>query len=221
MKLNKMNVVITGANGAMGSELVKYFNGEVHCIIGTVRGLVKSMEINNRSAIFEMNLLDEYSIKQTLAIINEKIGKIHVIINVAGGFSMGSHIEENNDLWNYMYNTNFITTLNVCRQALPIMKKNKFGKIINFGAQAAKKCMPLAGPYCVSKAAVHALTQTISLEAPTYITCNAILPGIIDTIENRTSMPDANHKNWATPNKICSLIEKIITTNIDGELISV
>ena len=220
MNLNKMNIVVTGANGAMGSELVKYFNGEVHYIIGSVRSLANSMEINNGSAIFEMNLLDEYSIQQTLVEITEKIGKIHAIINVAGGFSMGSHIEENNDLWNYMYNTNFITTLNVCRQALPIMKKNKFGKIINFGAQAAKQSMPLAGPYCASKAAVHALTQTIALETPSYITCNAILPGIIDTIKNRASMPDANHKNWAKPSQICSIIENIITTSIDGELIS-
>ena len=56
------------------------------------------------------------------------------------------------------------------------------------GAQAAMKGMPLAGPYCTSKIAVHTLTKIIALENEGNITCNALVPGIIDTPSNRRQM---------------------------------
>ena len=77
---------------------------------------------------------------------------------------MGNHIEENNDTWNYMYNTNFMTALNCCQQILLKMKHAGWGRIINMGSQSATRGMPLAGAYCTSKAAVHTLTKIIALE---------------------------------------------------------
>ena len=133
---------------------------------------------------------------------------------------MGNRVEEGHDDWGYMYNTNFMTALNCCQQILPKMKLTGWGRIVNMGAQAAIKGMPLAGPYCASKMAVHSLTKIIALENGGGITCNALVPGIIDTPYNRKQMPKANHGNWVDIDKIAKKIEELLLSDESGALIS-
>ena len=146
--------------------------------------------------------------------------KKNVLFCISFIFTMGKHVEEGHDDWTYMYNTNFMTALNCCQQILPKMKQNGWGRIVNIGAQAAVKGMPLTGPYCTSKTAVHMLTKTIALENGNGITCNAILPGIIDTPANRNQMPDADHSNWVSPKQIAIKIESLLISDENGSLIN-
>jgi len=220
MKLNEMNVVITGANGGVATVLMDYFSSRAAFVVGTVRQLAESVNNNNNSAIIEMDPLDLYSIDGAIKWINNEAGDIHAWLNIIGGFTMGNHVEEGRDDWNYMYNTNFMTALNCCQQILPRMKLAGWGRIINMGARAAKKGMPLAGPYCTSKIAVHTLTKIIALENGGGITCNALLPGIIDTPSNRKQMPGADHGNWVGPGKIAKKIEGLLLSDENGALIS-
>ena len=55
MKLNEMNVVITGANGTVASELISYFSNKAAFVVGTVRQLKVNVENENNSAIIEMD----------------------------------------------------------------------------------------------------------------------------------------------------------------------
>jgi len=219
MKLNEMNIVITGANGVVATVVIDYFSNRAAFVVGTVRKLAENVD-NNNTAIIEMDPLDHYSIDNAIGWINNEAGDIHAWLNIVGGFTMGNHVEEGRDDWNYMYNTNFITTLNCCQQILPRMKHIGWGRIINIGARAAINGMPLAGPYCISKMAVHMLTKIIALENGGHITCNAILPGIIDTPSNRRKMSEANCGNWVGPNKIAKKIEELLLSNENGSLIN-
>ena len=220
MKLNEMNVVITGANGTVGSELISFFTNRAAFVVGTVRQLSENVENENNSAIIEMDPLEHYSIGSAIGWINDEVGNNHAWLNIVGGFTMGNHVEEGRDDWNYMYNTNFMTALNCCQRVLQKMKQNGWGRIVNMGAQAAVKGMPLTGPYCTSKAAVHMLTKTIALENGSGITCNAILPGIIDTPANRNQMPDADQGNWVGPKQIAMKIESLLISDENGSLIN-
>ena len=87
------------------------------------------------------------------------------------------------------------------------------------GSQSANRGMPLAGAYCTSKAAVHTLTKIIALENGRNVTCNAILPGIIDTPANRKRMPGADHSNWIAPKQIAVQIEELLLSDENGSLI--
>ena len=220
MKLNEMNIVITGVNGVVATALMDYFSNRAAFVVGTVRQLAKSVNNNNTSAIIEMDPLDLYSIDGAIDWINNEAGDIHAWLNMIGGFTMGNHVEEGRDDWNYMYNTNFMTALNCCQQILPRMKLAGWGRVINMGAQAAARGMPLAGPYCTSKIAVHALTKIIALENGGSITCNALVPGIIDTPSNRKQMPGADHSNWVGPGKIAKKIEGLLLSDENGALFS-
>ena len=63
-----------------------------------------------------------------------------------------------------MFDLNFKSVLNCCRRILPIFKKQKFGRIINFGSVAGIEGIASAGPYAVGKAAVINLSKTIAKE---------------------------------------------------------
>ena len=101
------------------------------------------------------------------------------------------------------------------------MKDRHWGRIVNIGSQSAVKGMPLTGAYCASKVAVHMLTRAIALENGNGITCNAVLPGIIDTPANRKQMPDADHRHWVQPENIAKKIEQIIVSEENGALIDI
>ena len=221
MKIDEMNIVITGANGTLAGYLLEYFSDRAAFVVGTVRQLAQTSKPKNNEAIIEMDPLDHYSIDEAIGWINSEAGDIHAWLNIIGGFVMGNHVEEGYDDWIYMYNTNFMTALNCCQQILPIMKKNGWGRIINMGSQTALSSMPLAGPYCASKAALHSLTRTIALENGGGITCNAIVPGIIDTLKNRSDMPDADHDNWTSLNDLAKGIEIILLSNDNGLLVDI
>ena len=212
MKIDEMNVLITGANGALGSFLLEYFSTRAAFVVGTIRHLAETLTPKNNEAIIEMDPLDHHSIDSAIDWVNSESGNIHVWMNIIGGFTMGNHVEEGYNDWICMYNTNFMTALNCCQQVLPLMKAVGWGKIINMGSQTAIRGMPLAGPYCASKAAVHSLTQTIALEGNNGVTCNAIVPGIINTAGNRKNMSGADHSGWVKLDNIAHEIEKILVS---------
>ena len=118
MKLNEMTIVITGANGVVASELMDYFSNKAAYVVGTVRQLSEKFEKNENTTIIEMDPLDHYSIDKAIGWVENEAGHIHVWLNIIGGFTMGNRVEEGDDDWNYMYNTNFMTTLNCCQKIL-------------------------------------------------------------------------------------------------------
>ena len=72
MKINEMNIVITGANGSVASVLMEYFSGRAAFVIGTVRRLANNVEQKN-SAIIEMDPLDHPSIERAISPINDEV----------------------------------------------------------------------------------------------------------------------------------------------------
>ena len=89
MKIGDMNIVITGANGAVASSLVEYYSKRAAFVAGTIRQLSKNLE-NKNSAIIEMDPLDHHSIENAIKLVNDEAGEIHVWMNIIGGFSMGT-----------------------------------------------------------------------------------------------------------------------------------
>ena len=97
MKIDEMNIVITGANGALASYLLEYFSARAAFVVGTVRQLAETSEVKNNETIIAMDPLDHYSIDRAVAFINNEAGDIHVWMNVIGGFVMGNRVEEGYD----------------------------------------------------------------------------------------------------------------------------
>ena len=157
---------------------------------------------------FTVNLLEAESVNSVIAEIQEKYGRIDVLANIAGGFTMGPGIDETPDKdWEFMMNLNARSVFYASRAALPDMIKKASGRIINVSARAALQGAANMGPYCASKAAVKTLTESLANETKDKgITVNCIMPGTVDTPENRESMPDANHSSWVPTSGLADVI---------------
>lgn len=216
-----MVVVVTGGKGATAKCIIEYFKLRSKAVVGTLRNLDSRWKEKDGIYFTKCDLLESDEVEGAIELIIDRLGGPHVWINAVGGFTMGNKIEDCVNEWEKMYQLNFETALNSIKNILPILKENEFGRIINFGSRAGEKGIALGGPYAVSKAAIHILTKTLAQEIEGNITCNAVLPEIIDTPANRESMPDANFNFWSPPDAIADKIESIIKSNSNGQLILV
>jgi len=96
-----------------------------------------------------------------------------------------------------MYDINLKTAVTASKAALPSILKSSAGRIINIGAGAAAKAAAGMGAYAASKSGVLRLTESLSEEVKDRgVTVNAVLPGTIDTPQNRKEMPKADTSKW-------------------------
>jgi NAD(P)-dependent dehydrogenase (short-subunit alcohol dehydrogenase family) len=93
------------------------------------------------------------------------------------------------------------------RAVVPTMLGQGAGKIVNVAARAALSAASNQGAYAASKSAVVRLTETMAAELRHQgINVNCVLPGTIDTPQNRQSMPKADHSRWVQPEAIADVI---------------
>ncbi|UCD36827.1 MAG: SDR family NAD(P)-dependent oxidoreductase [Fidelibacterota bacterium] len=212
MRLREQVVVVTGANGAVGSVLIDYLKSRAEHVVGCLRGAsVDWRPAEDHLSYVTCNLADKVAVNFMVAEILRHLESCHAWINVAGGFSLDGWIEEvSPEAWKRMFDLNFITCLNACQAIWLVFKDQDFGRIINFGSIAGDMGMAQASPYAVSKAAVHNLTHTLAQEGGNQVTSNLIIPSIIDTQANREAMPDADFSTWTDPEAIAEKIAAIL-----------
>ena len=93
------------------------------------------------------------------------------------------------------------------RAVIPHMLAQGYGKIVNVAARAALEGKAKMAPYVVSKSAVIRLTESMAAELrDAGINVNCILPGTIDTPQNRRDMPNADHSRWVPPGALADVI---------------
>jgi len=130
-----------------------------------------------------------------------QFGRIDTLFNTVGGYSGGKPVHEDDPAnWERMFTINLHTTLNACRAVIPDMLRQGKGSIVNVAARAALAGVATLGAYCASKSAVIRLTESLSGELRDLgITVNCVLPGTIDTPQNRRDMPKADFSKWVPP----------------------
>jgi NAD(P)-dependent dehydrogenase (short-subunit alcohol dehydrogenase family) len=131
-----------------------------------------------------------------------------VLVNIAGGFRMGTPVHETpQETWDFMMDLNARTVLNTARAVIPHMLQQGRGRVINTAARNALEGAARMAAYTASKSAVVRLTESMAAELKMKgINVNCILPGTIDTPENREAMPNAKHERWVAPEAIADVI---------------
>lgn len=223
MDLSTIQCVITGISGETARGVANHLLEKGATIIGTTRPKNVTQDLVRLSTHeyrVEMDPMNSESVLAAIDSIASSTGQIHVWINVVGGFDMGHNVEDYfTKSWEQMMRVNFSTVLNTTQAILPHFKKFQAGRLINFGSAAVETGLPTAAPYLVSKAAVHTLTQACASELSGDITCNALLPGTIDTSINRSVMPEADFSSWTSLQTIAENIETLIKGSQNGALI--
>jgi NAD(P)-dependent dehydrogenase (short-subunit alcohol dehydrogenase family) len=130
----------------------------------------------------------------------------------AGAFVMGGTLEKAPvEEWDAMLHANLATAWATARAALPSLLKQG-GSLVFVGSRLAETAGAGASAYAVSKSGVHALTRVLALENKARgVRVNAILPGIIDTPDNRKAMPDADRQTWASPESLARVVAFLLS----------
>lgn len=207
-------IVITGAAGNLGRAVAQAFATRgAHLALFDLNGegLEKTIDAcagQSSARAFATNLLEKDKIRESIEAVVATHGRIDILANIAGGFTMGPLIQDTEDReWDFMMNLNVRSVFNTCRLTIPVMLDNGGGRIINVSARAAEKGKSRMGPYCASKAAVKTLTESLAAENKfDNINVNCILPGTIDTPQNRDDMPDANFNHWVPPSALADVV---------------
>jgi len=208
-------IVITGAAGNLGLSVAQAFAQRgAHLALldldaAGITATIENCQGQASARAFACDLVDRASVESTIADIVTAFGRIDVLANIAGGFTMGPLIQDTEDRdWDFMMNLNARSVLNTCRPVITGMLENGTGgRIINVSARAAVEGKGRMGPYCASKAAVLTLTESMAAENRfDNINVNCILPGTIDTPPNRQSMPEADFSRWVPPAALADVV---------------
>ncbi len=213
-EFNDKVILVTGAAGNLGHAVAQGFSGHgTHLALldlntQGIQHTIESCEGYISAKAFSTNLIEPASVDASIAAVIEEFGRIDVLANIAGGFTMGPLIQDTDDKdWDFMMNLNVRSVFHTCRRVIPEMLGNGGGRIINVSARAAEQGKGRMGPYCASKAAVLTLTESLAAENKyDNINVNCILPGTIDTPQNREAMPEADFSHWVPPAALADVV---------------
>jgi NAD(P)-dependent dehydrogenase (short-subunit alcohol dehydrogenase family) len=231
INLNNKIVLITGATGALGNTSANVFaqananlalTGRSQRKLETLQPAFSSTQCMIKTA----DLCNEQDTKQLVDNVIEHYGRIDVLLNIAGGFDMGKRVHELSEAdFDKMFDMNFTSTLNTCKQVIPHMLKQGAGKIVNVSARAALEGKGKMAPYCISKSAVITLTESLAAEHKSNdINVNCVLPGTIDTPTNRSDMPNADFSTWVPTEDIANTMLFLcsgLANSVNGAIVPV
>lgn len=216
MSLNQKIIAVTGANGNLGRAVATaaLAQGASVALLDIAFADDLKQSSDERIRCFEVNMFDEQATRDCFT----AIGAIDGLCNAAGGFAMGTAIHDTTEAdWQQMFNLNVLTVLNSSRACVPAMLTRGHGAIVNIGAAAAIKGEALMGPYLASKSTVLRVTETMAEELKTQgINVNCVMPSVIDTPQNRSAMPDADGRDWVSPEQLAEVICFLLSDAANG-----
>ncbi len=207
--------VITGAVGNLGSASAKAFHhaGARMVLVDRSQGRLEEAYpklAGSRDHLLAggIDLTDAASVSRAIEEARERFGRLDVLVNTVGGFRGGKPVHEDElENWDVLFAVNVRTTLQCCRAVIPHMRRAKQGKIVNVASRGALAGDAGFSAYCASKSAVLRLTESLADELKQDgINVNCVLPGTIDTPQNRRERPTADHGKWVEPPAIGEVI---------------
>jgi short-subunit dehydrogenase len=184
----KKIVLITGISSGFGKHMAYLLAKQGHTVYGTIRNESETSDLVN---VIKMDLTDNESIKNAVDTVAGKEGRIDVLINNAGmhtGGPIETSPEKNIRL---QMDTNFIGTVNLTKEVLPVMRKQGGGTIINFSSIGGLMGLPFQGFYSAAKFSIEGFSEALRMEVRKFnIKVVVINPGDFKTSST------ANRRNF-------------------------
>jgi len=202
------NVLIVGGSQGFGASLVSKFlesNANVYYISRNYNPELKGNHI-------QVDLADSKALELKLKQI-EKIG-IDILVNCAAINYAKPHNEINIEEWEKVFKVNMSSIFMICNCVLPLMKKNKYGKIVNVSSIAGRHRSIVSGiHYVSSKAALIGFTRQLAYEVGKHnINVNVVCPSQTKTEMFFNSMTEEKERELMQNipiNRIASVIDQV------------
>jgi NAD(P)-dependent dehydrogenase (short-subunit alcohol dehydrogenase family) len=208
-------VIVTGAAGNLGRAVARAFLGAQARLVLVDRHpdrleqlYTELVDSGDHYLAAGIDLVDEDAAASMVQDTLDRFGHIDVLANTVGGYRAGTRVHETPlETWDAMLNLNARTAFIISRAVVPVMLEQKSGRIIHVSARAGLQGSSRHVAYSASKSAVVRLTETLSAELKrSGINVNCVLPGTIDTPQNRQDMPDAKTDRWVKPEDVADVL---------------
>lgn len=177
-------VVVTGAARGLGRDYARYFAMDgAHVVVADVKDTASAASeaaaIGPKAIGMDCDVTSQASVDAVVEATVKEFGRLDILINNAGlwrGLAESGLLECPDDVWDIAWAVNVTGTLRATRAAVPAMKANNWGRIINVSSMAAKSG---GNSYGLTKATVEHMTRGMARELGDFgITVNCIAPGI-------------------------------------------
>jgi 3-hydroxybutyrate dehydrogenase len=196
MARNKRVVVVTGAARGIGYAVAEAFahNGDQPVIIdvdmeNARKAAQQLAELHSCEAYaLELDVADASAVESVVNQIVRDFGHIDVVINNAGLQHVDPVEHFPVEKWDLLLGVMLTGPFLMTKFVVPLMKKQRYGRIINVSSVHGRTASPYKSAYVAAKHGVIGLTRTVAIETADHnITCNAVLPGVVQTmlIENQ------------------------------------
>ncbi len=208
-------VMVAGATGNLGQAVVRAFSTAGAKMVLLDRATDRLARIYpelsgspNHLLLGSVDVTDADTVEQAAQRSLAHFGRVDVLANAVGGYRAGHPVHETPlSMWDTMMDLNARTAFVLSRAVVPQMLTQGEGKIVHVAARAALMGSGGAAAYSASKAIILRLVESMAAELRHEgINVNCVLPGTIDTPQNRKAMPNAPIDRWVAPEAIADVI---------------
>jgi NAD(P)-dependent dehydrogenase (short-subunit alcohol dehydrogenase family) len=200
-------VLITGANGGLGTSITKSFLATGAAVTGVSNKITQADFPQSNFTAISADLTKASPANDVVQAVIARHKRLDILIHVLGGFAGGKSVAETDDAtWAQMQDLNLSSAFYVLRAAIPHLRKSGKGRVVAIGSLAASDPHPGIGAYITFKSALVCLIRTVALEnRDAGVTANVILPDTMDTPGNRKAMPNADPSKWVATQDVAEL----------------
>tara|TARA_B100000686_G_C16423900_1_gene778592 strand:- start:18 stop:752 length:735 start_codon:yes stop_codon:yes gene_type:complete len=183
IEFKNKNILITGATGGIGNELVKKFVSLGGNVLGTGTKTEKLDELKKQHSnikVKKFDMMEHGRIEEFIDNIHLELGGLDVLVNNAGLNVDNLSLRMKDDEWKKVIDVNLTSTFLLSKYAIKKMLKNKFGRIVNITSIVGHTGNLGQANYSASKSGIIGMSKSLAIEyAKKNITINCVSPGFI------------------------------------------
>jgi NAD(P)-dependent dehydrogenase (short-subunit alcohol dehydrogenase family) len=209
-------VIITGANGNLGTAVTNTFLDKGYRVVATViaESMRKDMPAHPNLEVRVVDLGDESAAGDFVNSVIDQYTTVDAALLLVGGFAMGDIKAVSGKDIRQQIALNFETAFHITQPLFQHMLANNKGRLVFIGARPALE--PAQGKallaYGLSKSLLFKLAEYLNAEAKgKNVTVTVVAPSTLDTPINRKSMPEVDPDTWVKPSALAEILEFVVS----------
>ena len=178
-------ILITGATGGIGNELVKKFISLEGNVLATGTKIEKLEDLKKKFPtinILKFDISNHSKIEEFIDNVSSQLSGLDVLVNNAGINMDNLSLRMKDEEWKKVIDVNLGSTFFLCKHAIKKMLKNKYGRIVNITSIVGHTGNLGQSNYAASKAGIIGMSKSLAIEyAKKNITINCVSPGFIQS----------------------------------------